>query len=239
MMLEVEDLRVSYGHIDAVDGVSLQIDSGEAVAFLGPNGAGKTSTLAAISGLVGSSGQIRFDGEPLRGRHPEAIARAGLVHVPEGRHVFGNLSVHENLQVATSARARREATFGFDDVYDLFPSLVPLRRRPGWALSGGEQQMVAVGRALLGSPRLLMLDEPSLGLAPIVANAVFDALAQVRSQVSLLVVEQNTSQALDLCDRAYVLVEGRIVLDRRRDELADRTELLDTYLGRADLDAPH
>lgn len=233
-MLNVVGLSVTYGHIEAVSGADLELAEGEAVALLGPNGAGKTSTLSAISGLVASSGSLSFEGRDLRALSAEQRARQGLIHVPEGRRVFTNLTVHENLQVARSALAGRPAQFSFDDIYGLFPSLVPLRSRQGWALSGGEQQMVAVGRALLGSPKVLMLDEPSLGLAPIVADAVFEALRQVRSRVALLVVEQDTTRALELCERAYVLVEGRIALSRRCDELADRSELLDTYLGRND-----
>jgi len=236
-VLEVEDLAVHYGAVAAVSGVSLSVADGEAVALLGPNGAGKTSTLSAISHLVPCSGSVTFDGQRIDKMRVESIARIGLCHVPEGRRVFPSLTVNENLQVATSARAGRAPLFSIDDVYDLFPPLVGLTGRAGWALSGGEQQMVAIGRALVGSPRMLLLDEPSLGLAPIVVDAVFGALAQVRSQVPVLLVEQNTDLALDLCDRAYVLAEGRVVLSGSSADLRDDQALVDSYLGRRVLDA--
>jgi branched-chain amino acid transport system ATP-binding protein len=235
-MLEVRGLRVAYGPVLAVGGVDLDVSAGEAVALLGPNGAGKTSALAAVTRSVRSEGTVRFEGVDLGGWTPERVARAGLILVPEGRHVFPNLTVLENLQVATSARAGRPPVVGFDEVFDLFPPLVPLRRRAGWALSGGEQQMVAIGRALLGAPRLLLLDEPSLGLAPVVSAAVFDALAEVRDRVALLLVEQNTALALSLCDRAYVLAEGEVVLAGDRSELSDRGALIDSYLGQRNLE---
>jgi len=231
-VLAVDDLTVRYGHVVAVDHLSLVVGQGEAVALLGANGAGKTSTLHAISGLVPSSGAITFGGRPIGRRRPEAIARDGLVHVPEGRRVFPNLSVHENLQIGTTARARRIDGFSIDDVYDLFPALTKLRRRGGWALSGGEQQMVAIGRALVATPRLLLLDEPSLGLAPAVVHAVFEALAAVVARVPILLVEQNTALALHLCDRAYVLAKGAVALAGTSAELDDRQSLLDSYLGR-------
>jgi branched-chain amino acid transport system ATP-binding protein len=232
-VLSVQGLRVRYGTTVAVDGVDLQVGSGEAVALLGPNGAGKSSTLRALSRVTPSEGTLDFDGHDLRRLRADAVARLGLVQAPEGRHVFPNLSVHENLLVGRSARAGRPASFSVDDVYDLFPALVPLRNRGGWALSGGEQQMVAVGRALVAAPRLLLLDEPSLGLAPIVTQAVYDALTQVKARVPLLLVEQTTARAVDLWDRAYVLVKGRIVSAGATADLGDREALMASYLGRA------
>jgi branched-chain amino acid transport system ATP-binding protein len=229
-MLLIEDLHVNYGTTVAVDGIHLTIGRGELVALLGPNGAGKTSTLQAISGVIPSRGRIEFDGADLRNVTPDSLARRGLIHVPEGRRVFATLSVHENLQVGRTARSGRPG-FDIDDVYDLFPALVPLKDRAGWALSGGEQQMVAIGRALVASPRLLILDEPSLGLAPVIVNAVFAALAEVGQTVPILLVEQNTSRALELCSRASVLVNGRIVVEAPTAELTDRTSMLETYLG--------
>jgi len=236
-VLEVADLSVRYGPVEAVAGVSLEVAAGEAVALLGPNGAGKTSTLSAISRLVPCTGTVTFDGRRIDRMRVESVARLGLCHVPEGRRVFPSLSVHENLQVATSARAGRAPIFTIDDVYELFPPLTPLRGRAGWALSGGEQQMVAIGRALVASPRMLLLDEPSLGLAPIVVDAVFGALQEVRERVPVLLVEQNTDLALELCDRAYVLAEGRVVLSGSAAELRGDQALIDSYLGRHDLDA--
>ncbi|MFO7279706.1 MAG: ABC transporter ATP-binding protein [Thermoanaerobacterales bacterium] len=231
-MLEVRDLRVTYGTTVAVDGVDLDVGGGEIVALLGPNGAGKTSTLRAISRVVPATGTITFDGEPVGALRPEAVARRGLVHVPEGRHVFPNLSVHENLLVGRSARDGRPSAFEVDDVYDLFPELVPLRSRAGWALSGGEQQMVAIGRGLLAAPRLLLLDEPSLGLAPTVVDRVYAVLTEVAGRVPLLLVEQDTERALRLAARAYVMAAGRVALSGPAGEVAGRDELVASYLGR-------
>jgi branched-chain amino acid transport system ATP-binding protein len=230
-MLHVEALAVRYGTTEAVRGIAIDVGAGEAVALLGPNGAGKTSTLRAISKLIASEGSVTFDGRDLRGVAPEEVARRGLLHVPEGRHVFPDLTVHENLQLGATARRGRSDGYSFDDVYDLFPMLVRLRTRLGYALSGGEQQMVALGRALVGSPRLLLVDEPSLGLAPIVAEAVADALIQIRSRTALLVVEQNVHLALRVCSRAAVLSSGRIVLEAESADLHDRDALLSSYLG--------
>ena len=233
-MLEVNELEVSYHVVRAVDGLSLSVGEGEVVALLGPNGAGKTSTLRAITALESYRGSVRFDGKEARSLGPEGCARAGLIHVPEGRHVFPTLTVHENLLVGATA-ARGRTGFSFDDVYDLFPALQRLRDRDGWALSGGEQQMVAVGRALVAAPRLLLLDEPSLGLAPIVVKAVFQALAEVRKQTPILLVEQNTAQGLTLADHGAVLVNGKVVLRGTAAELADRQALLASYLGQKEI----
>jgi branched-chain amino acid transport system ATP-binding protein len=235
-MLAISGLHVRYGAVHAVQGIDVAVDSGEVVALLGPNGAGKTSTLRAITALEKYEGSITFDGKEVSKLGPEGCARAGLIHVPEGRHVFPTLSVQENLQVGTTA-ARGRKSMSFDDVYALFPALVPLRFRQGWALSGGEQQMVAIGRALVAGPRLLLLDEPSLGLAPIVVKAVFNALRQIRTQTPILLVEQNTTQALRLCDRAAALVGGRIVLQGNASEMNDRGALLDSYLGQKEAHA--
>ncbi|HEY4278686.1 MAG TPA: ABC transporter ATP-binding protein [Conexibacter sp.] len=230
-MLEITGLKVRYDRVEAVRGIDLKVAAGEVVALLGANGAGKTSTLRAISQLVGSEGEIRFDGQSLRGMTPQETTRLGLVHVPEGRHVFGTLTVHENLQIGESARAGRSGV-SIDDVYEMFEPLKALRKRGGWALSGGEQQMVAIGRALLGAPRLLMLDEPSLGLSPAIATAMFEALAQIRHTTPMLVVEQNTALVLGLAEHAYVLASGEVVLHARSSELARGDTLLDAYLGR-------
>ena len=235
-MLEVHDLDVSYGTVHAVRGLSLAVGAGEVVSLLGPNGAGKTSTLRAITSLEPYRGSVRFDGKEVRALGTEGCAKAGLIHVPEGRHVFPSLSVHENLQVGATA-ARGRAGYSFDDVYDLFPTLQNLRAREGWALSGGEQQMVAIGRALVAAPRLLLLDEPSLGLAPIVVKAVFQALAEVRARTPILIVEQNTATALTLADHGAVIVNGEAVLVGTAVELADRKAILNSYLGQEEITA--
>jgi branched-chain amino acid transport system ATP-binding protein len=230
-MLHVEGLDVRYGTTHAVRGITLDVGTGEAVALLGPNGAGKTSTLRAISRLIPSTGTVAFDGQDLRGVAAEAVSRLGLLQVPEGRHVFPDLTVHENLQLGTTARRGRTGGYSFDDVYALFPMLTRLRTQLGYTLSGGEQQMVSLGRALVGAPRLLLVDEPSLGLAPIVADAVADALIEIRSRTALLVVEQNVHLALRVCSRAAVLSSGEIVLEADAADLHDRDALLSTYLG--------
>jgi branched-chain amino acid transport system ATP-binding protein len=233
-LLEVRGLEVSYGPIHAVRGVSLSVGLGDAVALLGPNGAGKSSTLRAISRLESFGGDVHFDGIDVRRQTPERLARAGMLHVPEGRHIFPTLTVHENLMVAMAARGRRPAEVTPDHIYDLFPMLAPLRRRGGWALSGGEQQMLAIGRALVGAPRLLLLDEPSLGLAPSLVKAVFTALRNLRDRVPLLLVEQNTTAALGLCTQALVLVDGKVALSGSPEELRGSEELVESYLGQRD-----
>jgi branched-chain amino acid transport system ATP-binding protein len=237
-MLQVRGLEVDYGAVRAVRGIDLEVAEREVVALLGPNGAGKTSTLRAITALESYKGSITFDGDEVSKLGTEACARRGLIHVPEGRHVFPTLSVHENLQVGTTAARGRAPDYGIDDVYDLFPALQALRERQGWALSGGEQQMVAIGRALVAAPRLLLLDEPSLGLAPIVTKAVFAALRQVSERTPVLLVEQNTAQALAIATRAAALVGGKIVMSGTAAELGDRAALLDSYLGQAKVHQP-
>ena len=216
--------------------MSVTVNPGDVVALLGPNGAGKTSTLRAATGLAKYTGSVTFEGAETSKLGPEGCAKRGLILVPEGRHVFPTLSVHENLQVGTTA-VRGRTGYSFDDVYDLFPALVSLKDRSGWALSGGEQQMVAIGRALVAAPRMLLLDEPSLGLAPIVVKAVFNALRDIRTRTPILIVEQNTTQALKLCDRAAALVEGRIVMEGTAAEMGDRSALLDSYLGQKEAHA--
>jgi branched-chain amino acid transport system ATP-binding protein len=233
-MLEIDGLEVRYGAVEAVRGVSLELGAEDTLGLLGPNGAGKSSLLRAVSGLVGYRGSIRYDGREVRKVGAEALARAGLIHVPEGRRLFPSLTVHENLQMGSTARAGREAYFKIDDAYDMFAALGALRDRPAWTLSGGEQQMVAVSRALVACPRLLLLDEPSLGLAPIIVDVVFGALKVVADRVPMLLVEQNTTKSLELCARAAVLVNGSIVLSGASSELNDRRAILDRYLGKED-----
>jgi branched-chain amino acid transport system ATP-binding protein len=237
-VLELVDLAVTYGTTDAVQGVSLEVRAGEAVGLLGPNGAGKTSTLRAISGLVTFGGAIRFGGEDLPAGSPATTSRRGVIHVPEGRHIFPTLSVRENLQLADVARNGRARDYSMADVFDLFPALPKLEGRLGYTLSGGEQQMVAIGRGLLAAPRVMLLDEPSLGLAPVVAAAVFNALDEIRTRTPLLIVEQNTVLALRICDRAYVMNTGKIVLSGDSADLQDRNTLLASYLGQKDAIKP-
>ena len=209
----------------------LEVNEREVIGILGANGAGKTTTLRAISGLIPYEGQILFDGVDCRKLGVEGMVNLGVIHVPEGRRLFGELSVNENLQVGLVARAGRTSTYEISDVYDLFPALAPLRRRAAWALSGGEQQMVAVGRALVAAPRLLLLDEPSLGLSPKVTETVYRTLAEVSHTTPMLFVEQQTSLALRICTRATVLAAGSPVLTGTAEELSDRAMLMDSYMG--------
>jgi branched-chain amino acid transport system ATP-binding protein len=230
-MLDVKNLSVSYDAVTAVVDFALTIGSEECVALLGPNGAGKSSTLKAISHLLPHQGTVEFDGTDITRMPADRIARMGLIHVPEGRRLFSELTVHENLQVGTTARGSRQPTFGIDDVYELFPHLAKLRSTRCWSLSGGEQQMVAIGRALVAAPRLLMLDEPSLGLSPRNVGVVADALLKIKSSTAVLLVEQNTHVALEVADRLYVLSNGAIQMTGTSQEIQDRSALLDAYLG--------
>jgi branched-chain amino acid transport system ATP-binding protein len=230
-MLDVKNLSVSYDAVTAVVDLALTIGGEECVALLGPNGAGKSSTLKAISHLLPHRGTVEFDGADITRLPADRIARMGLIHVPEGRRLFSELTVHENLQVGTTARGSRQPTFGLDDVYELFPHLAKLRSTRCWSLSGGEQQMVAIGRALVAAPRLLMLDEPSLGLSPRNVGVVADALLKIKSTTAVLLVEQNTHVALEVADRLYVLSNGAIQMTGTSQEIQDRSALLDAYLG--------
>ncbi len=233
-MLEVRDLHVRYGAMEALRGISFEVRHGEAVAIIGANGSGKSTTLRALMGLVPSTGEITLDGRPLGALPPWARAEAGIAWVPEGRRMFGDFTVEENLVAGGYRRRRRsdERRQNLDRVYALFPSLADRRRQPGRTLSGGEQQMLALGRALMAGPRLLLVDEASLGLAPLMVERVYGAIATlVVSGVTLLLVEQNVRQALGIVTRAYVLEVGRIVRAGTASELADDPAVRDAYLG--------
>lgn len=230
-MLTIENLHVHYGTTHAVRGVSLTVPDADTVALLGPNSAGKSSILNAISGLNPYEGRITFDGTDLTGMPPEKRARAGLIQVPEGRRMIGTLTVHENLLLGMTAQAGRTPVFGLEDVYVLFPMLADMTNRPSWTLSGGQQQMVAVGRALVAAPRLLMLDEPSLGLSPLVAKEVFNALRKISAEVPLLLVEQNSNAALALCSSVTVIRTGRTVFQGNPEQAREGDVLHRAYLG--------
>jgi branched-chain amino acid transport system ATP-binding protein len=233
-MLDVSELSVHYGRAPAVEGVSLEVGEGEIVGLVGPNGAGKSSVLAAILGLVPvKAGAIAYLGESLVGLPTERIVRRGIALVLEGRHVFGTLSVGENLRIGTTASARRKRSeAAHERVLELFPVLRRTLRRPAGTLSGGEQQQLAIARALLAEPRLLLLDEPSLGLAPLLVDQVFEALEEIRREgVAVLLVEQNVPRTVALADRTYVIRSGRIALSGSRNELLDSGLLDAAYLG--------
>lgn len=234
-MLDVQGLGIAYGAARVVQSLDISVGEGEVVALLGANGAGKTSTLRAISRLIPAEGSIVLEGRDLGRLMPDQVARLGLIHVPEGRRIIPTLTTHENLLIGLTARGdRTDVTYSVDDVYDLFPPLGALSQRDGWALSGGEQQMVAIGRALVASPRLLMLDEPSLGLAPVITKSLFATLAEIGRRTPILLVEQNTEMALGVCTRAVVLAEGAVVLQGTADELGGRQALLASILGQRD-----
>jgi branched-chain amino acid transport system ATP-binding protein len=230
-LLELEEVHARYGAMEALHGVSLKVGEGEAVAVLGGNGAGKTTTLRAISGLVAASGEIRFGGERLA-RAPERVARAGIAHVPEGRGIFAALTVHENLRLGAYLE-RRGFSENYERVCGHFPWLDRRRGQQAGTLSGGEQQMLAIARALMSRPRLLLLDEPSLGLAPIVVREIFRILGDLNEKegLAVLVVEQNAKLALRSSSRAYVLEVGRVALEGPSSELAENESVRKAYLG--------
>ena len=234
-MLKVDTLAVSYGAIGALHGISLEVAKGEVVALLGANGAGKTTLLRTISGLHrAKSGEIRFEGEPLGRASAESRVKRGIAHVPEGRRIFPGLTVRENLDVATTIWRRRgmSAADDLDKIYALFPRLKERSRQLGWSLSGGEQQMLAIGRALMARPKMLLLDEPSLGLAPRLSAEVYERIADINAKgVTVLLVEQNTVLALEVANRAYVIENGHIVLDGPARDLASHPRVREAYLG--------
>jgi branched-chain amino acid transport system ATP-binding protein len=235
-VLEVFDLQVSYGAIKAVDGVSFGVPRGRIVTLLGANGSGKTTTLRAITGLAAPlGGRIVFEGQELQGRPTHEIIRAGIALVPEGRRIFANLTVYENLLLGAYFRRDQTAlTRDLDMLYDTFPRLAERRTQAAGTLSGGEQQMLAVGRALMSRPRLLLLDEPSLGLAPLLVKEVFHLIALLNQRgVTILLVEQNAAAALTIAHHGYVLSAGRVALEGPGAELLANPQLQQAYLGEA------
>ncbi len=233
LMLNVENLNVYYGSIHAIQGVSFQVNKGEIVTLIGANGAGKSTTLNTVSGLLRSkTGSITFNGENISSTAPHLVVRKGIVHVPEGRRIFAQLTVEENLEMGAYTRPGKELDDSMADVYDRFPRLKERRRQVAGTLSGGEQQMLAIGRALVGKPQLLMLDEPSMGLAPIIVEQVFSIIQEIhKSGVTILLVEQNARMALSVADRGYVLETGRIALSGTGAELLDNDSVRKAYLG--------
>jgi branched-chain amino acid transport system ATP-binding protein len=233
-MLRIENLHVDYANIPALRGINLDIQAGEIVALIGANGAGKSTTLKAISGLITpASGRTEFNGRWTAGLQPEHLVELGIIHVPEGRRIFPRLTVEENLKVgAYAGRARAGEKATFDRVYQLFPRLAERRRQPGASLSGGEQQMLAFARAMMAQPLLLLLDEPSLGLAPILVEEVARAIGRFQSEgVTILLVEQNAELALSLASRGFVIETGRIVLTDTGRNLLDNPKVWASYLG--------
>lgn len=234
-LLTVKDLRVAYGQIEALKGVSLEINQGEVVAILGANGAGKTTLMRAISGLLPKrSGAVMLEGTDITRTPAEKIVRLGIAQSPEGRRVFGTLSVAENLVLGGFTQPAKSRHESLGMVYDMFPRLAERRHQLSGTLSGGEQQMLAIGRALIAKPRLLLLDEPSLGLAPIIVQGIFASLRKIAdSGVTVLLVEQNARSALKLADRGYVLEVGQIVMSDKASVLLQSPEIQEAYLGKA------
>jgi branched-chain amino acid transport system ATP-binding protein len=233
-LLEVRNLVVRYGEIEALRGVSFSVEQGSVVTLLGANGAGKSTTLRAISGLTKpASGEIVFDGQPIAGLGPETIVRRGISHVPEGRRVFPGLTVKENIMLGASNRRASKAQLlrEADAMFDLFPDIRKFADALGWTLSGGQLQMVAVARGLMAKPKLLLLDEPSLGLAPVIVQAVFRIITEIRRSTTVLLVEQNARMGLSVADYGYVLETGRIVLGGKPDELWGNEAIRAAYLG--------
>jgi branched-chain amino acid transport system ATP-binding protein len=231
-VLELERVEARYGAVQALHGVSLSVGEREVVAVLGGNGAGKTTTLRAVSGLVSTSGEVRFGGQRITGASPERVARAGIAHVPEGRGIFAELSVHENLRLGAYLN-RKGFAESYERVCGHFPWLDRRRAQQAGTLSGGEQQMLAIARALMSRPRLLLLDEPSLGLAPLVVREIFRILGELNEKegLAILVVEQNAKLALRSSSRAYVLEVGQVALEGPSPELAENYSVRKSYLG--------
>jgi branched-chain amino acid transport system ATP-binding protein len=236
-LLEVDDLHVAYGELEVVRGVSFTIERGEIVAILGSNGAGKTTTLTTLAGLrAPAQGRILFEGRSVAGSPAYDVANLGLALVPEGRQLFPEHTVRENLELGGYLRLRQgkgdEFAQSLDDVMQLFPRIGERLNQPAGLLSGGEQQMVAIARALVGGPQLLLLDEPSLGLAPIVVRQIFEAFTKLRARgLTVLIVEQMARLGLEICDRAHVLENGRIALSGTSRELSANPRVMDAYLG--------
>ncbi len=232
-ILSVKDINVFYGAIHAITDISFNVDEGEIVTLIGANGAGKSTTLNTISGLLRSkTGDIEFMGSSIAKTAPNKIVSEGLVMVPEGRRIFLGLTVEENLEMGAYTRPKSEIKESMDQVYELFPRLLERRNQIGGTLSGGEQQMLAMGRALMAKPKLMMLDEPSMGLAPLLVDLIFEIIADLhKAGATILLVEQNAQAALSIADRAYVLETGKIVKTGKGSELINDPDIKKAYLG--------
>ena len=233
-ILEIHDLKVSYGGIEAVKGVTLTVPEGKIVTLIGANGAGKSTILKTVSGIVRpKTGRILYNGEDITGKSPDKIVKAGIVLVPEGRHIFPNLTVKENLKIGAYLR-RDDLSADFATVYGLFPRLKEREWQLAGTLSGGEQQMLAVGRALMSKPKLIMMDEPSLGLAPLIVQSIFGIIREInRRGITVLLNEQNANMALQTADKAYVLETGRLTMEGTGAELLADESVKEAYLGKS------
>jgi branched-chain amino acid transport system ATP-binding protein len=232
-LLEVRTLRAGYGPVEVLRGIDFHVDEGEVVVILGANGSGKTTTLRALSGMVETSGEVAFDGRSIAGSRPEQVARAGIAHVPQGRGTVTDLTVEENLRLGAYTRRDKEVGADLERWYEMFPRLAERRQQQAGGMSGGEQQMLAIARAMMARPRLVLLDEPSLGLAPIITQGLFRTLGDMNRDLgtSMLVVEQNATLALAIASRGYVLETGEIVVEGTATELAGNDDVRKAYLG--------
>lgn len=233
-MLSIKDLRAYYGQVQALHGLEFSLNEGSVTTLLGANGAGKTTTLRAICNMIRSTGNIEFDGKPLAGKSTESVVRLGIAHVPQGRGTFTNMTVEENLQLGAISRSdTRNIPDDIERMYAHFPVLKQRHTQQAGTLSGGEQQMLAVARALMLRPRLMLLDEPSFGLAPLIVRDLFGILGKINREdkVTILVVEQNAQLALELAEKAYVIETGRIVMSGSAKEIADNEDIRKSYLG--------
>jgi branched-chain amino acid transport system ATP-binding protein len=232
-LLELSNVTGGYGPVRVLQGIDLTVEEGEVAVVLGANGAGKTTTLRAISGMISAGGDITFDGERISKKHPEAIARCGIAHVPQGRGTFAEFTVDENLRVGAVARRDRDVGSDMERWYSMFPRLGERRNQAAGSMSGGEQQMLAIARAMMSRPKLLLLDEPSLGLAPLITQELFRRLGAINKEtgLTLLVVEQNANLALDIGDRGYVLESGRIATSGSAEQLKTDEAVRKAYLG--------
>ncbi|MDQ6597028.1 ABC transporter ATP-binding protein [Bacillus salipaludis] len=233
-MLQIHNLNVSYGSIHAVRNLSLEVQKGEAVALIGANGAGKTTTVNALSGVISSKGSIQYEGKEINGMAPHKVVKEGIIMVPEGRRIFPKLSVVNNLIMGAYARkvSKKELHQEIEKIYELFPRLEERRQQMAGTLSGGEQQMLAIGRALMAKPKLLILDEPSMGLAPIVVKSIFSTVNKIKQEgLTILLIEQNASMALSVADRGYILENGEIHLQDTAKNLREKDVVKKAYLG--------
>ncbi|MGI6297805.1 MAG: ABC transporter ATP-binding protein [Saccharofermentanales bacterium] len=241
-MLKISNLHSFYGPIEAIRGIDMEVRDGQIVCLIGSNGAGKTTLLKSISGFIQRTGSIEWNGEELINKKARTITKRGIMQVPEGRHIFPGLSVRDNLEIGTSAYRKPYQKGDFaadlDNIYGLFPRLKERQNQLGWSLSGGEQQMLAIGRALMGRPKILLLDEPSMGLAPLVIDDLFEKIVEINRQgMTVLLIEQNAQLALRISDYAYVVEQGQIRLEGNPQELLKDSRLIEAYLGKFSVDA--
>lgn len=236
-MLQIKDLHAYYGQIEALKGIDLEVKDGEISCLIGSNGAGKTSTLKAISGMIARKGSIQWNGEEQINQSPIHIAKSGIMHVPEGRHVFTSLTVEQNLETGTANwvgfLGGKDYSEDLENVYNLFPRLRERRKQMSWSLSGGEQQMLAIGRAMMGRPKILLLDEPSMGLAPIIVSELFEKIVEINKQgLPILLIEQNAKLAMDISHEAYIIEHGKISFHGPAKEMRNDPRVQEAYLGK-------